>query len=109
MSAARLNVPLVLEEKQRQPDGMGGYRVAWRALGVVHAAMKSGAGRLRAAEAGAESVLRWAITLRAHPAGDPRRPLPGQRLRMGRRLFHIEAVAEADEAGRHLRITAQEE
>lgn len=105
----RLNVALTLEAAERQPDGMGGARLVWRALGVLHAQMQSGAGRLRGAQAGAESQLAWRITLRAAPQGDPRRPLPGQRLRMGERLFRIDAVAETGPAGRYLRITALEE
>ncbi len=109
MAVPRLNIPLVLEEKDRQPDGMGGYRVVWRSLGIVHAMMQNGAGRMRGGEAGPESVNQWKITLRAFPPGDPRRPAPGQRLRLGGRLFRIDAVAETGAMGRHLTITAQEE
>lgn len=109
MAVPRLNIPLTLEEKDRLPDGMGGFRIAWRPLGIVYALMRSGAGRLRGAEAGAESVSQWTITLRAFPAGDPRRPEPGQRLRLGARLFRIDAVAEAGAMGRHLTISAMEE
>ncbi len=109
MAVPKLTVPLVLETRERQPDGMGGHRSAWRALGVVHAQMDSGGGRQRGAETGPESVVGWTITLRGFPAGDPRRPVAGQRLRMGARIFRIDAVAEADPLGRHLRIFAQEE
>lgn len=109
MAVPKLTVPLVLEARERRPDGMGGHRVAWRPLGVVHAAMNRGAGGLRAAEAGAESVISWKITLRAFPAGDPRRPVAGQRLRMGERVFGIDAVAEEGPMGRHLTIVAREE
>lgn len=109
MAAPMLNVPLVLEEKDRQPDGMGGYRVIWRPLGVLHGALRAGPGRLRGGEAGPQSVSLWRITLRAFPVGDPRRPVPGQRLRMGARLFRIDAVTETGTAGRHLIISAQEE
>ena len=109
MAVPRLNVPLVLEEKDRQPDGMGGYRIIWRALGVVHGRMNSGTGRLRGAEVGAESVTGWRILLRAFPQGDQRRPVPGQRLRMGARVFRVDAVAEQGPAGRHLTVIAEEE
>lgn len=109
MAVPKLNVPLVLEGQDRQPDGMGGYRVIWRRLGVLHAAMRAGPGRLRSGEVGPESVSRWRITLRAFPVGDPRRPVPGQRLRMGSRLFRVDAVTETGAAGRHLVISAQEE
>lgn len=109
MAVPQLNIPLVLEQPDRQPDGMGGHRVVWRRLGVVHARLQSGAGRLRGAEAGPERVSPWKITLRAFPPGDPRRPAPGQRLRLGARLFRIDAVAETGAAGRHLTISALEE
>lgn len=109
MAVPRLTVALVLETRERQADGMGGHRTAWRALGVLHGQMDSGSGRLRGAETGPESVTGWTITLRGFPPGDPRRPAPGQRLRMGARIFRIDAVAEADPLGRHLRIFAQEE
>ena len=49
------------------------------------------------------------ITLRAAREGDPRRPRPGQRFRMGARVFPIEAVAEADGAGLWLDCVAREE
>lgn len=109
MVVPRLNIPLVLEEKERQPDTMGGYRVVWRSRGLVHALMQRGVGRLRGAEAGPESVTDWKITVRAFPLSDPRRPLPGQRFRMGARLIRIEAVAEVGAMGRHLIVTGQEE
>ncbi len=109
MAVPRLNIALTLETGERQPDGMGGYRVIWRPLGVVAARMQAGPGRLRGAEAGPESVSRWTITLRAFPPGDPRRPAPGQRLRLGDRLFRIDTVAEAGTMGRHLTIAALEE
>lgn len=109
MAAPRLNVPLGLEAGQRQSDGMGGYRLVWQPLGVLWAEMSAGAGRERFGEVGAESVVPWRITVRAAPAGDPRRPAPGQRLRMGLRLFRIEAVAERDPDGRWLTCIAREE
>lgn len=109
MSAPRLSVPLVLETARRLPDGMGGYRRQWQALGVVYAAMKAGAGAATEGETGPQSTVVWRITLRAAPEGDPRRPRPGQRLRMGARIFAIEAVAEADGPGLWLVCMAREE
>ncbi|MFV0292842.1 MAG: head-tail adaptor protein [Paracoccus sp. (in: a-proteobacteria)] len=109
MTIPRLNVPLILETKNRLPDGMGGYHTVWNPLGLLHAQMDSGSGRLRGGEAGAESEVGWKITLRAFPSGDPRRPVAGQRLRMGQRVFRVDAVAEADFSGRYLMIAAQEE
>lgn len=109
MTAPRLNVALLLEDSQRLSDGMGGHRLVWHALGQVWAAMDARSGRERAAGVGLVSVVQWRITLRAAPAGDPRRPRPGQRFRMGQRFFRIEAVAEADGAGRYLDCFAREE
>ena len=109
MAVPVLSVPLVLESKLRQPDEMGGYQTIWQALGMLHAHLDSGGGRLRGGEAGPQSVVAWKITVRAFPAGDVRRPIAGQRLRLGMRIFHVEAVAEADPAARYLTIVASEE
>lgn len=106
---ARLNTPLVLEAPRRVEDGIGGHSVVWTPLGQVWAEMRAAAGRESRGEVGAVSVVTWAVTLRAAPAGDPRRPAAGQRLRHGPRLFRIEAVAEADPAGRFLTCFAKEE
>ncbi len=109
MSAPKLNVRLDLEGSARQDDGMGGYRTVWRRIGTLWAEMKAGAGQERGAEVGPESVVSWRITVRGARAGDPRRPAAGQRLRMGRRLFAIEAVAERDPGGQWLTCFAREE
>ncbi|MDQ7775485.1 head-tail adaptor protein [Paracoccus aminovorans] len=113
MSAPRLTVPLVVETPVREPDGMGGFRLAWQDVGQLWAEMRSGAGAERFAEVGAQSVVAWRITVRAAPAGDARRPRPEQRFRMGEgaaaRRFRIEAVAEADAAGCWLVCVAKEE
>ncbi|WCR09410.1 head-tail adaptor protein [Paracoccus stylophorae] len=109
MTAPRLNVPLGLETPERQGDGMGGHRIGWRQLGTIWAEMDAGSGRERLAQVGPESVVSWRITVRGAPAGDPRRPQAGQRLRLQDRLFRIEAVAERDLAGRWLVCFAKEE
>lgn len=113
MSAPRLTVPLVVESPVRTPDGMGGFQLSWQPVGQVWAEMRSGAGGERFAEVGAQSVVTWRITVRAAPAGDPRRPRPEQRLRMGdgatARRFKIDAVAESDAQGRWLVCVAKEE
>ena len=109
MAAPRLNVPLTLETPVRESDGMGGFRIVWRGLGQIWAEMRSGGGTETRAEVGPQSRVGWRITLRAAPAGDPRRPRPEQRLRMGNRLFRINAVAESDPRGRWLICFAVEE
>lgn len=105
----RLNTPLVLETASRVEDGIGGHAVVWTPLGRVWGEMRAAAGRESRGEVGAISVVTWAVTLRGAPLGDPRRPAAGQRLRHGSRLFRIEAVAEADPAGRFLTCFAKEE
>lgn len=102
-------VPLILEAQSRQSDGIGGFRVVWVRLGVIHATMRAQNARLMADEVGAESRVAWRIETHAAPVGDPRRPRPGQRLRMGARVFAIDAVAEADAAGRRIFCIAREE
>lgn len=109
MAAPRLNHRLALEVQERSRDGMGGFRLTWRELGVLWAEMKAGVGRERYAEVGPESVVRWRITVRGAPVGDPRRPSAGQRFRQGARLFRIEAVAERDPDGLWLTCFAREE
>lgn len=113
MNARRLTVPLVLESPVRAPDGMGGFQLSWQAVGQVWAEMRSGAGAERFAEVGAQSVVSWRIFVRAALAGDPRRPRPEQRFRMGEgvaaRRFRIDAVSEADATGRWLVCVAKEE
>ena len=113
VTVPRLTVPLIIESPVREPDGMGGFRLAWQDIGQIWAEMRSGAGGERLAEVGAQSVVNWRITVRAALAGAPRRPRPEQRLRMGEgpaaRRFRIEAVSEVDRQGRWLTCIAKEE
>lgn len=109
MGAPRLNLRLALEHPDREGDGIGGYRITWRRLGFLWAEVRAGSGRETQGEVGAQSVVTWRITLRGAPDGDPRRPRPGQRFRLERRLFLIEAVAESDASGRWLTCFAREE
>lgn len=109
MAGPVLNIPLVLENPERRSDGTGGHRVTWHPVGKLWAEMRSGAGRERLGQAGAQSVVTWRITIRATREGDPRRPRPEQRLRMGARVFRIDAVAESDASGRYLICFAKEE
>ena len=52
-------------------DGMGGYRMEWRALGILYARMRAGSGTERQGEVGAESVVQWRITVRGARDCDP--------------------------------------
>lgn len=102
-------VRLALETPVRRDDGAGGYRVNWQRLGWLWGEMLTGTGREMGALAGPKSVVRWRIIVRGAVAGDPRRPLAGQRFRLGPRVFGIEAVAERDRTGRWLVCFATEE
>lgn len=109
MSAPRLTRHMVLEARSEVADGAGGFAVAWVALGEVWAAVVPGAGRDGGTEAVSLGEVAVKITLRGAPVGAPSRPMPGQRLREGGRLFPILAVTEADAAGRYLTCFAREE
>lgn len=100
---------LALETPERVADGMGGHVARWRRLGWLWARLEARSGREQGTGLGLISVVRWRITLRAAPFGDARRPRPGQRLRLGERLFLIEAVAEGDARGLTLDCFAREE
>lgn len=109
MNAPRLTVPLELESPEQVRDGMGGYWIEWRLLGRHYAQLTAGSGGEGLAEVGPRSAVSWRIVTRGFPDGDPRRPRPEQRFRMGNRLFLIEAVAERDAFGRFLTSYAREE
>lgn len=107
--AVSLNTPLVLETGARLADGMGGARVEWRALGVLYAELRADPPREVAGQTGQAPRIVWRIVTRGFGVGDPRRPCPGQRFRLGARLFRIEAVAELGARGRYLQSRATEE
>nr|WP_111297991.1 head-tail adaptor protein [Paracoccus saliphilus] len=109
MPVPELNVRLALETPDRTGDGMGGHRQEWRQLGWLWAGLEARSAREKGSGPGMISVAQWRIAVRAAASGDPRRPRPGQRLRLGQRLFLIEAVAEADPRGRFLFCFAREE
>lgn len=105
--APELNRRMVLEAAVRTPDGAGGVALSWTALGTLWAAVAP----VSPGGAGAEGTRdrRVRVTVRGAPEGSPRRPLLGQRLREGARLWSIEAVEEADPFGRFLTAVAREE
>ncbi|MBM3606221.1 MAG: head-tail adaptor protein [Alphaproteobacteria bacterium] len=109
MSMPDLNIRLALETPDRAPDGMGGHRSEWQHLGWLWAAIEARSAREQGGGAGLVSVVQWRVTLRAAAVGDPRRPRPGQRFKLGPRIFLIEAVSERDALGRFLDCYAREE
>lgn len=109
MSAPHLSQPLVLERADTAPDGAGGWSQVWVALGTLWAEVSARSGRETTGELGAVSTATYRITVRAAPHGQSNRPVPGQRFRLGARVWTIEAVAEADVQGRYLTCFATEE
>ena len=109
MSIPQMTRALVLEHRVQTPDGAGGFPSDWQSLGRVWAAIKPGTGREAAALSASLSRVPYQIILRAAPHGAPSRPQPGQRFRLGARLFAIAAVTEADDKGLYLTCTATEE
>jgi head-tail adaptor len=105
MAVPQLNIQLALETPDRRADSMGGYITVWQPLGRLWADLDSGSAK----DQGAISTVNWKITVRGAAIGDARRPQAGQRLRLGTRLFLIEAVAEQDTRGSYLICHAREE
>lgn len=101
-----LSHALVLEDPQRSPDGAGGFSETWVALGTLWAEVKPLSGRLAG---DGLSLQKYRITLRSAPDGFASRPRPDQRFRDNNRIYRIDAVAEADAAGRYLTCFAVEE
>ena len=108
MSAPRLNRRLVLEAPEDVPDGAGGVTRSWQVLGQIWAKLEPRTGRAVDAAAGSLARMPYRITVRAAPAGSPARPAPGQRLRAGARVFHVQAVAD-ESGGAWLTCFAEEE
>ena len=105
MKAPHFNRKLVLEAPTRVSDGAGGFSEDWQALCIVWGeVLPRGAGREVEA-----SELKLKITVRAALQGAPSRPTAAMRFRDGDRLYRIEAVTEAEAAGRYLVCFAKEE
>jgi len=109
MSGPVLNRKLKLETAYRVRDEAGGYVTTWEVLGELWASIKPGSGRDAELAGLAVATVTYRITVRTAPVGSERRPLPGQRLRDGNRVFAVLAVTEADSVGRYLTVFAQEE
>lgn len=109
MNSPRLNMELLLETPERIADGAGGFIETWAPLGTVWGEVTARTGRLVSGEAVAVSATGHRITLRAAPVGHSNRPRPGQRFRMGPRVFRVDAVSEADERGLYLTCQCEEE
>ena len=91
------------------PDGAGGFTESWAPLGLLWGEVRSGGGRHGGDDLTAVSEVPYRITVRGAPGNAPSRPKPGQRFRLGRRVFQIEAVAESGPDGRYLTCFTREE
>lgn len=109
MRTPRLNRLLVLEARQRTPDGSGGFAESWAELGQLWAEVTTRTGRERAEAAASLSSVTYRIVVRAAPYGSDARPKAEQRFRDGLRSYVIQAVAERDADGRYLTCFADEE
>lgn len=108
MSAPRLNRKLVLEERVRVPDGMGGFTESWASKGALWANLDARGGVERQVGARTLPVMKFKIITRAAPLGADSRPRPDQRFREANRRFDILAVGEHDTEGHYLEIWAEE-
>lgn len=105
----QLNRRLILQERQSVPDGAGGFTMTWPSRGTVWAEIKPGSGREIGDVEVKLSAVPHRITLRAAPQESDRRPVAGNRLVEGARIFLVQAVAEADAEARFLTCFATEE
>lgn len=109
MRAPQLNRQMVLETPQRVADGAGGFAQSWQALGTVWVSLSARSGREAGGPAGALSQVRHRVVMRAAPMGHEMRPVAGQRLRMGSRIFAVEAVSDEPDQPLYLRCDVTEE
>ncbi|MAQ83526.1 MAG: phage tail protein [Maritimibacter sp.] len=104
-----LNRRLELQAPVRVADGAGGYATTYEVLGEVWAGVRPGTGRDSEAAGLTLAQVPVRITVRGAPVGSPQRPVAGQRLREGSRVYRILAVTEADAAGAYIVCFAREE
>ncbi|GGA02521.1 MAG: head-tail adaptor protein [Rhodobacteraceae bacterium] len=109
MRAPLLNRALVLEAPMTSSDGAGGLVETWTALGTLWGEIRPRTGRETQGEAGPVAVGRFRITVRGAPQGATSRPVPGQRFRVGARLFRVLAVTEREPGGMYLVCETREE
>ncbi len=109
MTAHKLNRKLILETVTRSDDGAGGFIETWTVLGTLWGAVSPRKGRYVTGYGGAVSQTGFEIVVRAAPVGHSNRPLPGQKLRMGTRVFLVQAVTEDEPSPMYLTCQVEEE
>ncbi|MCP3969413.1 MAG: head-tail adaptor protein [Rhodobacteraceae bacterium] len=105
----QLNRKLKLMVPYRTRDDSGGYETTWTMLGEIWASVEAGTGRDAELAGLSISTIPYKITVRAAPFGAPSRPVPGQQMRDGERIFQILAVTEAVAMGCYITCFAREE
>jgi head-tail adaptor len=93
---------LALERADAADDGAGGLDRAWRIAGLHWAEVAALEGGARVVDGVATGGVTHRVTIHGAAHGAGARPVAGDRFREGRRVFRIEAVAEADPSGRYL-------
>ncbi len=94
--ARKFNRHLKLQAQMRLDDGAGGYVRSWDPRGGLWAEVRMRSGGLRHTEFGRTPRLQLRITTHELPEAHPMRPLPGDRLLDGGRVFEVEAVHDGD-------------
>lgn len=94
---------LVHETPVDLPDGMGGVSRSFLAVDALWGAIETSAVPGEFADRPG-AVLTYKVTVRA-----PAIVEPGDRLRLGARLFHVEAVSDPEGRGRRLLCQCREE
>lgn len=97
---------LVLSSVQRSPDGAGGTVDAWGERGALWAEVRMRSGALRQTEFGRTPRLQVRITTHDLPEGHPMRPMTGDRLRDGTRVYEVQAVHSGER--RYIAVLASE-
>lgn len=109
MTSLKLNRKLVLKNRERTPDGAGGFVETWNDLGTMWGEISPRTGRIVTNHGGAGSGCSFKIRVRGAPVGHSNRPVPGQIFQMGARQFRIDAVTEDEPRGLYLTCQTREE
>ena len=104
-----LNWLLILEERQRVSDGVGGFLETWVQLGQLWGEIQTRSVQATEVSAGTTSLERHRILVRGAAEGDPRRPAAGQRFRNGSKAYSIDSVSENDASASYLLCWTREE
>jgi SPP1 family predicted phage head-tail adaptor len=102
--AGRLKSRLVLEKPTRVPDEAGGATVTWAAAATLWAELIPLKAEERPRGEGLVDMMLWRIVVRYR--GDV---APGDRFRLGARLFLVLAVSDPGQDGRWLACLGDEE